>query len=46
MKNMVAGLLAKSARKSAEKSANSSCTLFFYQPKEPKALKKLKKHTR
>ncbi|MBR5058093.1 MAG: cyclic lactone autoinducer peptide [Clostridiales bacterium] len=44
MKNVMANILAKAALKTAEKSANSSCHLWFYQPKEPKSLEKLKKH--
>ncbi|MBQ5967689.1 MAG: cyclic lactone autoinducer peptide [Clostridiales bacterium] len=43
MKNVMAGILAKAAMKTAEKNANSTCHLYFYQPKEPKSLDKLKK---
>lgn len=43
MKNLVASVIAKSAKSSAVKSANSVCGLYFYQPKEPQNVKKLRK---
>lgn len=43
MKNVVAAVIAKTAKNMAMKEANSVCTLYFYQPKEPKKLKKLRK---
>lgn len=43
MKNVVATVIAKTAKNTAIKGANSACTLYFYQPKEPKKLKKLRK---
>lgn len=43
MKNLVATVVAKGAKRVAIENANSACTLFFYQPKEPKKLKKLRK---
>lgn len=43
MKNLVASVIAKSAKSSAVKSANSVCGLYFYQPKEPQKVKKLRK---
>jgi cyclic lactone autoinducer peptide len=43
MKNVVATAIAKAARNTAVKRANSTCTLYFYQPKEPSGLKKLRK---
>lgn len=42
-KNFVANAVAKVAKDTAMKSANSACTLFFYQPKETKRIKKLRK---
>ena len=43
MKKAVAKTIAKAAKKTAAKSANSTCLFYFYQPKEPKAVKKLRK---
>ncbi|MBR5960944.1 MAG: cyclic lactone autoinducer peptide [Clostridia bacterium] len=45
MKNMSIGkqIIVKAAVKMASIQANSSCLLYGYQPKEPKALNKLKK---
>ena len=43
MKKVVATIIATSAKNVASKNANSACTYFFYQPKEPKDLKKLRK---
>ncbi|MBD5544812.1 MAG: cyclic lactone autoinducer peptide [Roseburia sp.] len=43
MKNIVATVIAKGAKNTAVKNANSACALYFYQPKEPKELKKLRK---
>ena len=43
MKNLVASVIAKSAKSSAVKSANSVCGLYFYLPKEPQNVKKLRK---
>lgn len=43
MKNLVASVIAKSAKSSAVKSANSVCGLYFYQSKEPQNVKKLRK---
>lgn len=43
VKNVMATIIAKTAMFAAIKSANSTCTLYFYQPKEPKKLKKLRK---
>ena len=43
MKNVVATVIAKPAKNVAIKNANATCTLYFYQPKEPKKLKKLRK---
>ena len=42
-KNFVADVVAKAAKNTAVKSANSTCTLYFYQPKETKQIKKLRK---
>lgn len=36
MKKLVAAAVAKAAKSTAIKSANSACTLYYYQPKEPK----------
>lgn len=46
MKTMNIGkkIIVKAAVKVAETQANSCCTWFFYQPKQPKALNKLKKN--
>lgn len=43
MKKLVANALAKCAKGAAVESANSACVLYFYQPKAPKCLKKLRK---
>ena len=45
MKNMNIGkqIIVKAAVKMATVQVNSCCILFGYQPKEPKALNKLKK---
>jgi cyclic lactone autoinducer peptide len=43
MKNVVATVIARIAKNTAIKGANSTCTLYFYQPREPKKLKKLRK---
>ena len=45
MKNMSIGkqIIVKAAVKMAEVQANSCCPFIFYQPKQPKALNKLKK---
>ena len=45
MKTMNIGkqIIVKAAVKMAEVQANSCCIYFFYQPKQPKALNKLKK---
>ncbi len=43
MKNVMAAVIAKTAKHTAVKGANSACTLYFYQPKEPKELKNLRK---
>ncbi len=43
MKKVIAKTIAKVAKKTATKSANSTCLFYFYQPKEPKAVKKLRK---
>ena len=42
-KNILKEAVCKAAMKSAEKSVDSACMWFQYQPKQPKALKKLKK---
>lgn len=41
--NIVAKTVAKVAKSTATKNANATCTLFFYQPKETKQIKKLRK---
>ena len=41
--NKARKLVNKMAKKSAEKAANSACCFWAYQPKEPKAVKKLRK---
>lgn len=43
MKITVAKIIAKAAKKTAIKSANSTCIVYFYQSKEPQAVKKLRK---
>ena len=45
MKKMNIGkqIIVKAAVRMAEVQANSCCPLFWYQPKKPKALDKLKK---
>ncbi len=45
MKNMNIGkqIIVKAAVKMAEAQANSCCIFFGYQPKQPKAMNKLKK---
>ena len=40
MKNIMAAIIAKKAKHTAVKSANSVCSLYFYQPKELKKLRK------
>ena len=42
-KNFVADAVAKAAKNTAVKYANSTCTWYFYQPKETKQIKKLRK---
>jgi cyclic lactone autoinducer peptide len=42
-KNPVAVIIEKAAKSTAVKNANSACTLFFFQPKETKNIKKLRK---
>ena len=41
-KNVVEKLVAKMAYEKAKKDVNSTCILWFYQPKLPDSLKKLK----
>lgn len=41
--NKVKSAMVKMAMKSAEKGANSACFLIAYQPKESKAVKRLRK---
>ncbi len=43
MKKAVAKTIAMVAKRTAAKSANSTCVMYFYQSKEPKAVKKLRK---
>lgn len=43
MKKKVLKSIAVIARKAAEGDVNSTCRLWAYQPKEPKAVKKLRK---
>ena len=43
MKKFIGAIIATAAKSEAIKNANSACTYFFYQPKEPKDLKKLRK---
>lgn len=43
MKNVIATLIAKTAKSTAIKGVNSACTWYFYQLEEPKKLKKLRK---
>lgn len=45
MKKAVANIIARAAKNEAIKNANSACAYFFYQPKVPKDLKKLRKYT-
>ncbi len=42
-KNFVAKKIAKMAMHTAVSSANTACTLYFYQPAETKQIKKLRK---
>ena len=42
-KNTIGKVIAKAAYKKAEESNNLICTYFFYQPRLPEAVKKLKK---
>lgn len=43
VKNTLLKLIASAAVKTAEKSANSTCDWWAYQPKTPQALKSLRK---
>lgn len=43
LKSNAQRLIAKVAKESASIEANSSCGFFAYQPKEPEAVKKLRK---
>ena len=44
MKNIGKQIIVKAAVKMAEAQANSCCIFFGYQPKQPKAMNKLKKN--
>ncbi len=43
VKSKILGLVAKAGMKTALKSAGAASTYSYHQPKEPEALKKLKK---
>lgn len=43
VKSKILGLVAKASMKTALKSAGAASTYCYHQPKEPEALKKLKK---
>lgn len=43
IKSKVLGLIAKAGMKTALKSAGAASTYSYHQPKEPEALKKMKK---
>lgn len=43
IKNQLEKMVVKAAYNAAEKNANSVCGFFFYQPKQPDAVKKLRK---
>lgn len=43
VKNTLLKLMASAAVKTAEKSANTACQWWNYQPKEPETLKKIRK---
>ena len=43
IESCIAKAIATIAKKSAEKNVNSTCMAFFYQPKIPSSVKKLRK---
>lgn len=43
VKTQLEKMVVKAAYKTAEKNANSVCGFLFYQPKQPDAVKKLRK---
>ena len=43
IKKQLEKMVVKAAYNAAEKNANSMCGFFFYQPKQPDAVKKLRK---
>lgn len=44
MNNLGKKVIVNAAKKVAVVQANSSCAFWFYQPKQPKALKNLRKY--